>query len=505
MTRRRFRFPTLSARLRITGWILLTTAVALVAVSTTARSISQLEIAQSANEAVTQETQEFVRFAETGSNPRTGGPFETVADLLRQYIHRQSLTTGESLVAIVDDTVVSAEGASTASVEAGTPVSALSPPLREVANASATSGITATSDGALHWARIEVTFGAQNATLVITQATDQAVASLQRSTLAMAWVGLAGLVLTCGIAWLVAGQILKPIRQVQRVAQDISTKDLSGRVPVNGNDDIAAVATTFNLMLDRLQAIHDTQQRFVDDAGHELRTPITIVRGHLELLSEDPAERAATLRLVDSELARMGRIVSDLLVLARSEQPNFVNPAEVELTELMLDIEAKVQVLGDRRWQLVQIAEGEQVLDAQRITQAFLQLATNAVQYTQPGDKIRMGSSLEVDDCGQILRFWIHDSGPGVSQADAAHIFERFERGDGHRSGTSPHERAGAGLGLAIVRAIAHAHGGSAWVSSTKGDGARFGIDLPAEFPDRSESSGEEPATTIPLHVLPSA
>ena len=178
--------------------------------------------------------------------------------------------------------------------------------------------------------------------LIITQSTDQAMSALQCTTLAMGWVGLAGLILTCGIAWLVAEQIFKPIRQVQQVAQEISTKNLTEHVPVNGKDDIAAVATTFNYMLDRLQAIDDTQQRFIDDAGHELRTPITIVRGHLELLSDDPAERAATLRLVDSELARMGRIVSCLLVLARSKQPNFVNPAEAELVELMLDIEAMV-------------------------------------------------------------------------------------------------------------------------------------------------------------------
>ena len=474
----------LSARLRITGWILLTATIALVAVSATARSISQLEITHSANEAVAQESAEFVRFAETGSNPSTGGAFESVDQMLSLYVHRQSLTTGESLLAVVDQHVVASEGASTAWVRSGTDVSVLPQELLDVIGSTQSSGVTETADGALHWARIPVEFGKDSGALIITQSTDQAVAALQRTTLAMGWVGLAGLLLTCGIAWLVAGQILKPIRQVQQVAQEISTKNLTERVPVNGNDDIAAVATTFNHMLDRLQAIYDTQQRFVDDAGHELRTPITIVRGHLELLSDDPAERAATLRLVDSELARMGRIVSDLLVLARSEQPNFVKPAEAELVELMLDIEAKVQVLGDRRWQLVQIAEGTAQLDAQRITQAFLQLATNAVQYTAPGDRIRMGSNFEVTEEGEhVLRFWIHDSGPGIAAADVSSIFERFERGEGHRSGSNPHERAGAGLGLAIVRTIAHAHNGAAWVSSVKGEGARFGIDVPTYEP----------------------
>src|SRR5699024_6563056 len=128
----------------------------------------------------------------------------------------------------------------------------------------------------------------------------------------------------------------------------------------HGRDDISQLAMTVNAMLDRIEAAYDTQRRFVDDAGHELRTPITVIRGHLETSDpdEDPATRAETMRLVDSELDRMSRIVTDLLIMAKAERPDFVRPRPVDAAELLLDIESQAQQLGDRRWELVEIAEG---------------------------------------------------------------------------------------------------------------------------------------------------
>ena len=166
-----------------------------------------------------------------------------------------------------------------------------------------------------------------------------------------------------------------------------------------GRDEIGALAETFNEMLDRIESAYTTQRQFVDDAGHELRTPITVVRGHLELLPDDPEERAKTLALVDSELVRMGRIVSDLLMLAKAEQPDFVVGRSVDVAALVLDIESKVQALGDRRWLLMEVAEGHAVLDPERVTQAILQLASNAVAHTEDGSTIRLGSRY-VEDAG---------------------------------------------------------------------------------------------------------
>src|SRR5690606_5014470 len=130
---------------------------------------------------------------------------------------------------------------------------------------------------------------------------------------------------------------------------------------------------------------------------------------------DDPAARAETLRLVDSELARMSRIVSDLLTMAKSEPPDFVRPRPVDAAELLLDIESQAQQLGDRRWELVEIAEGRASVDPQRITQAVLQLASNAVTHTKVSDRIRIGSRW-VD--GRLV-ISVADEGPGVAPEDA--------------------------------------------------------------------------------------
>jgi signal transduction histidine kinase len=268
----------------------------------------------------------------------------------------------------------------------------------------------------------------------------------------------------------VAGQILAPVRMVRRAAAEITEQDLTRRITVAGRDDVAGLAEQFNAMLDRLEQAFTMQRQFADDASHELRTPITIVRGHLEVMGDDPAERAEVVRLCVDELDRMSRIVSDLLVLAIAERPDFVRPQRVELAELTSEVDAKVRALAARSWRLEAIAEGTMVLDPQRITQAVVQLAQNAVQHSGDGDEIRLGSALREGKAS----FWVTDTGPGVSDRDVERIFQRFVRGGGDH-------RGGAGLGLAIVAAIAGAHGGSVTVASTPGHGATFAVELPVE------------------------
>jgi two-component system, OmpR family, sensor kinase len=172
------------------------------------------------------------------------------------------------------------------------------------------------------------------------------------------------------------------------------------------------------------------------------------------------------LRLCTDELDRMSRIVEDLLLLAKAERPDFVRREVVDLVDLTSDIAAKLRLLGERRWQLAAIAEGGAWLDPQRVTQAVVQLAHNAVQHTTADDTIQLGSAIDGDD----VSFWISDTGPGIDAADAATIFQRFSIGSrtGRRRGT------GAGLGLAIVSAIAEAHGGHVELVSVPGHGATF-------------------------------
>jgi two-component system OmpR family sensor kinase len=479
----------LPARGRILSWILVTTAVALVSVVVTTRVLLLSDVDHDANADITQEIDEFRAFAAVGVDPTTAAPFTSVDRMLEVYLNRQHTSEGEVIVGIFGGQLLFDRRIALDRPDLPPNLTEDGNLFDQVLGIPANSGVIDVDGGRMRWARADVTSGNDNGSLIVAVFTAEQRAQVGETIRTIALVAVGGLGLTAIIGWLVAGQILAPIRQVREVASEIGEKDLTSRVPVHGRDDIAALAETFNSMLDRLEQAHDTQQRFVDDAGHELRTPITVIRGHLEVMeldrTTDAATRAATLRLVEDELDRMARIVSDLLVLAKAERPDFVTRSAVDVTDLTLDIEAKAQMLGTRDWQLMEVAEGLADIDSQRVTQATLQLATNAVSHTRGGDVIQLGSTFVDDDGRHLFRVWVRDTGPGVAPEDATRIFERFRRGNPSAAdldGPAP-ERGGAGLGLAIVRAITDAHHGSAWVHSELGHGATFGIDLPVEPP----------------------
>jgi signal transduction histidine kinase len=303
-------------------------------------------------------------------------------------------------------------------------------------------------------------------------------ADTDAASLAAAVVGIVMLLIGSVLAIRLAERILAPVRLVTRTARSISDTDLRQRIPVRGYDEISELSATFNEMLERLEHAFATQRRFVDDAGHELRTPITVIRGHLELIGDDPEDRRRTMELVSDELERMTRMVDDLLTLARTEQPDFLRPRVVDLDELTIRMFQNARGLASRDWQLDGTAGGRAAVDEQRLMQAILQLAANAVRHTADGDLVTVGS--EVRD--GFVHFRVKDSGPGVRAEDRERIFERFYRG---RSG---HRRSdGAGLGLSIVQAIAEAHGGRVELASEPGHGATFTVVVPVNH--------EEPST----------
>ncbi|HJE90123.1 MAG TPA: HAMP domain-containing histidine kinase [Dietzia timorensis] len=462
------------ARWRIVGWILLTTAITLIAVGFTVRSLLIADVARDANTAIDQEISEFEAFAAQGVDPTSAQPFTSAERLLAVYLSRQIPTSDEVLLGLVDDQVIAVDrsGGDNGPYD----LIADTALLAELRTGSADSGVNTTPAGEMRWARVPVgSPDGGDAYLLVAVFTSDALDEADHTIRVLAAVALGGLLLTALFGWFVAAQILMPIRQVREVADSIQETDLLRRVPVEGRDDISQLAITFNSMLDRLARAHETQRRFVDDAGHELRTPITVIRGHLETTDEDPVSRAKTMRLVDSELDRMSRIVSDLLTLAKSERPDFVRPADTDLAELMIDVEAQAAQLGDRQWQLVEIAEGTVSLDSQRIMQAMLQLTTNAVQHTKPESRIRLGSRFSGGGQDRSLHFWVGDDGPGIEPGDTERIFARFDRGGG-----ASHTTAGAGLGLSIVSAIARGHHGAAHAESALGQGATFYIVIPA-------------------------
>jgi signal transduction histidine kinase len=282
---------------------------------------------------------------------------------------------------------------------------------------------------------------------------------------------LAGvLFLSLGLAWFASGQVLAPLRSLITTAKSVSESDLSQRLPVRGQGEMAELATTFNDMMDRLQSAFESQRNFINDAGHELRTPVTIIRGHLELMDDDPQEREETVALVLDELDRMARMVDDLVVLAKSERPDFLQYEGVDVQNFTEELFAKVRGLADRNWVLAEIAQGQAQIDRYRITQTVVNLAHNAVQHTQIGDKISIGSSLQSDK----LHLWVQDTGEGIALTDQVQIFERFAR-----AAKSRRRSEGSGLGLSIVKAIVEAHGGQITLNSQPRFGSTFTLILP--------------------------
>ncbi|MFG6401894.1 sensor histidine kinase [Microbacterium sp. P04] len=297
-------------------------------------------------------------------------------------------------------------------------------------------------------------------------------ASLQIVTLGFGTYAVAGLVMLLGtgvVAWFAAGRLLAPIHRLRDAAASVTITDLGTRIPSEGNDEIADLGRTVNSMLDRLEISVDGQRQLLDDVRHELKTPITIVRGHLELMDPaDPQDVANTRELGISELDRLARLVDDIDMLAAVEGGGF-EMGVVDVDALTSRVGELVSVIPGHDWTVEARGGGRVEGDYDRLLQAWLQLADNAAKYTPPGSAVEIGSA--VDDQGATL--WVRDHGPGIPPAARHRIFRRFDRALGKRT------VGGSGLGLAIVDAIAKGHDGHCAVGDTPGGGATFVLRLP--------------------------
>lgn len=465
----------LSSRVRILGWATLLLVVAGAATLLVQRRVLLRQLDDRVDDSLDQEVSELGQLA-TGQDPATGEPFAgDVGAIFRTFIERNVPDEGETLIALARDEP---------------PIATLAPyPLWEDATlmdrwrslTTSERGTEATPAGPVRYQAVPLTDGGEvRGVFVVANFVQGERDDIDRQIRVSATVYGVVLLAAVGLAWLMAGRVFAPVRVITDTARELSESDLSRRIPVPDSDDeIAELARTFNGMLDRLDAAFTTQRRFLDDAGHELRTPITIIRGHLELEGDDPGDRRATRAVVLDELDRMGRIVDDLLVLARAEQPDFLRPEPVDLDLLTSELFAKARALADRDWRLEATGHGIVHADAQRLTQAVMNLVDNAVRHTGEGAVIALGSALEPGRA----RLWVRDSGPGIPPDQQERIFERFARArdGGRRPGTS-------GLGLAIARSIARAHHGWVTLDSRPGAGATFTIWIPADDPIGGEA-----------------
>jgi two-component system OmpR family sensor kinase len=314
---------------------------------------------------------------------------------------------------------------------------------------------------------------------------------------------LAGLLaLACALlaAYLVGSRLSRPLRRMAAVATRVNAGELHPRMrdPGGQSDEVTVLAEAFDHMLDRLTEAFAGQRAFVADASHELRTPLTVIRGQLEVLAAQAEPSGHEVRrvegLVQAEIARISRLVDDLLLLAKTEQIEFLRLEQIELPIYVGELWDGMSLLATRRFELGPVPAGTLHADPDRLAQALRNLVGNAIDHTavQHGLVRLRVQALP----GRRIRFVVEDDGPGIPLDQRERVFHRFHRTDAARDRAS----GGTGLGLAIVRAIADAHDGTVTADSSPEGGARFTLELPGFTPAHTpRSTLEELAAASPV------
>jgi signal transduction histidine kinase len=281
-----------------------------------------------------------------------------------------------------------------------------------------------------------------------------------------------------GVAtFLFVGRSLQPVEHIRRRVATITSRDLHARVPVpRAHDEIAALAETMNAMLDRLQASTEAQRRFIADASHELRSPLTTLQVGLDVLAANDQVPRHQVQRLQGEAQRLGQLVGDLLLLARIDE--HAQPAvadDVDLDDLAYHQRDRLQAQHPQLRVLTHIEPARVRADADHLGRAIRNLADNAARHA----RTEVTLTVTVHNGSAELR--VIDDGPGIGPADRDRVFDRFIRLDDSRTRAD----GGAGLGLAIAREIVQAHGGTLVIDDTDDSGACLLLRLPATEPTR--------------------
>ncbi len=304
------------------------------------------------------------------------------------------------------------------------------------------------------------------------------VAALRQLLVQMAFGIPLALLVAIASGLFLAARALDPMDAITRTAAQIGAEDLGRRLGLRGRDELARLAATFDGMLDRLERAFEQQRQFTADASHELRTPLAMLMSQIDITLERPRsadQYQDALRSMREDVAELSRLVSELLMLARAEAGREPLAAEqLDLAELASGVASSMEPLASaRNIQLVARDCGDAPIvgDETRLMQLVVNLVDNAIKYTPPGGVVSVATRREPG--WAIVE--VADTGPGIRPEHRQRIFERFFRADSARA-----RSGGAGLGLAISRWIAEAHGGEIRVENRPGGGTSFCVRLPA-------------------------
>ena len=475
---------TVTIRTRVMWAIVLVAGIALVMCGTIVWTLGLSSVSADATNRLEHSRDRIRQLAADRQDPSSGQPLEDVSAVLRTHIQRTAEGRGEAELGFVGTdastklTWVSADNVSFRPEQDKELLTRVS---SQAAASESVIETVRTPTSSYRVLVVPLQGGAQRGALVHVIDLKVAESQLRRTMAFYAAAAVFTVALVTGLAWFAVERLLRPIEQLRRATESIGEEDLTTRVPVKGRDDLTALAAAVNRMLDRVQTSVEAQRNLLDDVGHELRTPIAVVRGHLELTDPaDPEDVRQTQLLALDELDRMGMLVGDLILLAKSVQSDFVTPVDTdvaELTELVFD---KSLALGERRWKMESAAFTRAMVDPTRITQAWLQLVANAVRYSEHCSTVSLGSAVRDGH----LQMWVRDEGIGIAPEDIDLVRQRFKRTAGAQKLAS-----GTGLGLSIVETIVAAHGGRLDILSEVGRGSVFTMVIPLTPPTAVASS----------------
>lgn len=463
--------PSATVGVRVMAAIILVSSIALLISGAIVWVLGRQTLHADIDEQLNRGRQRLEQLATAGIDPSNGQSFTDASSVVRAYIRQSVVGAGESVLGFESQTLSWHYSSAETDRQPQEDKQLVDHLASMVTARDSTTTTVRTAQSTYRVMVVPLRDGTTQVALAHIIDLDTAEASLRRTMMLYGVAAVFTVALVAALAWFVVERLLAPIGELRMATESIGSQDLSARVPVHGRDDLGILARAVNRMLDRVQHSVEAERSMLDDVGHELRTPITIIRGHLELLDPTDTEDVSRTRsLAIEELDRMGSMANDLLELARTSGTDSFVPKPTDVSELTASVFDKAQVLGPRVWVLEESANTVCDLDAQRLSQAWLQLAANAVKYSEAGSRVTLGSRVKDDH----LLLWVTDQGIGIAPEELELVRQRFWRGSNAESMAT-----GTGLGLSIVENIVSAHQGTLDINSVAGTGSQFTMRIP--------------------------